>query len=495
MQSIAFKYPGGAMVLDQPVTLSAQATSGLPVSFESTTPATCTVSGDQLTVLKVGECRVVARQPGGQGPDGSQWAAADEVSQLFNVLGRPQGPVVPVGVVLRASSETVTLSATTDAGLPAAYKSSTSSVCTVDGNTLTVMGQGLCQLTVTAPASDTYAAMSGTVLFPVMPVPPVVVQLQGKTQSVVLGKTDADGSALSYASTAPSVCEVVGNELLLKANGSCTFTLSKSGAASENLLVTVGPRFFASSFDAALKRTAEFGEINMGAGVPIASWCGAVSPSWCNVNVGPASTTFGFDIKPVGRPDWTGSTNGWWAYDGGQIGAPRKQVKDASGTVTGYELLPFDVKTEETMFVTLQANATMLKDGKGLFVRIRTNHYNKKADNSDCYVTVSVHLHPTSSAPTGYLIPFKDFAVTDKCEIPALPQTEGWMFDWGVSAESKAAALAEIRAYGIRELEFAPDSVNLTNPDPKADGSLPATNDPDYTLRNDITVFAPITVQ
>jgi hypothetical protein len=128
-------------------------------------------------------------------------------------------------------------------------------------------------------------------------------------------------------------------------------------------------------------------------------------------------------------------------------------------------------------------------------VRIRTNHYQKKADGSDCYVTVAAHLHPTSAGPTGYVLPFKDFAVTNKCDIAALPQTEGWMFDWGVSAESKAAALAEIRANGIRALEFAPGSLNLGKPTPRADGSLPGPNDADYQLSTDITVYGPITVQ
>jgi hypothetical protein len=112
LQTISFQYPGGGMLLDEPRTLSATATSGLPVRFESATPATCTVAGDQLTLVAAGECRVVASQPGGQGADGVQWSAADEVSQLFRVLKRTQQVTfTPPDYVLSTSTSAVALSA------------------------------------------------------------------------------------------------------------------------------------------------------------------------------------------------------------------------------------------------------------------------------------------------------------------------------------------------------------------------------------------------
>ena len=494
LQVINFKYPGGSTLLSEPVTLSATASSGLPVSFRSATPSTCTVSGDQLTLVAKGECLVIASQAGGAGADGAQWAAADETSQLFNVLGHGQSIVPPVGVVLRASTASVTLPATTDAGLPATYVSSTPAVCTASGSTLTVSSIGVCQLSVTAPADATYSEMSGQAFIVVNSVPPFVVQTSGKTQTVALDTADVDGNALSYASATPAVCEVAGSELRLLAKGSCSVTMSSAGGASENFFVSIDPRFFATSFNPSLKRTAEFGEINFGAGVPLSGWCGGVTPSWCNLEVTNFSSSFGFDIKPASHGDWTGSTNGWWSYYNYDIGAPRKQVTNADGS-TGFEWQAFDVPTEQTLFIALGMNATQFAGGGDVFVRIRTNHLNKLANGNDCYVTVSAHLHPTSADPTAYLIPFNEFAVTNKCEIAELPQTEGWMFDWGVSAESKAAALAEIRAHGIRALEFAPGSINLTRPTPRADGSLPGPTDADYTLSTNITVYGPITVQ
>ena len=139
-QAISFKYPGGKSLSDGPTTLSATATSGLPVAFRSATPTVCTVAGDQVTLLTAKDCLIVASQPGGVGSDGTKWAAADDTSQLFVVLKRAQRPVVPVSILLRTASASVTLSDKTDGGLPATYMSTTPESCTVSGTTLKFNG-------------------------------------------------------------------------------------------------------------------------------------------------------------------------------------------------------------------------------------------------------------------------------------------------------------------------------------------------------------------
>src|ERR1039457_245934 len=56
--TIAAQVAGGS------VTLSAKATSGLPVSFASSTPAVCAVSGTPATLISAGTCIVQASQAG-----------------------------------------------------------------------------------------------------------------------------------------------------------------------------------------------------------------------------------------------------------------------------------------------------------------------------------------------------------------------------------------------------------------------------------------------
>jgi hypothetical protein len=79
-QTITFKAIS-SQVQGTPLSLSATATSGLPVTFTSTTPAVCTVSGVTATLLSAGTCTVVASQAGN-----STYAAATPVSESFTVI-------------------------------------------------------------------------------------------------------------------------------------------------------------------------------------------------------------------------------------------------------------------------------------------------------------------------------------------------------------------------------------------------------------------------
>lgn len=161
MQSISFSYPGGGTLLGAPVKLKATADSGLPVTFKSGTPTVCTVSGDQLTLVTVGECMVTASQTGGASSDGRQWAAADDTSQLFNVLKKPQVLLfAPPDYVLSAATSSVTLSATADSGLPVTFKVDSPTSCAIDGTTLKLLGKGTCAVTATQAGNENYAAQS-----------------------------------------------------------------------------------------------------------------------------------------------------------------------------------------------------------------------------------------------------------------------------------------------------------------------------------------------
>lgn len=63
-----------------PFSVTATASSGLPVSFASLTPTICSVSGNSVTLATVGLCTLEADQPGN-----GQYAAAPSVMQTFSV--------------------------------------------------------------------------------------------------------------------------------------------------------------------------------------------------------------------------------------------------------------------------------------------------------------------------------------------------------------------------------------------------------------------------
>jgi hypothetical protein len=161
LQVINFAYPGGpgGATMAESRKLNATTTSGLPVTFASTTPSTCTVSGDMVDPVALGECRVVATQGGGTTDDGVKWAAADDVSQLFVVLKTGQSvAVVAPDYVFSSMVSEIALSAIATSGLPATLSGGTPGVCELNGNTLKLLGKGSCLVTATQAGDGNYVA-------------------------------------------------------------------------------------------------------------------------------------------------------------------------------------------------------------------------------------------------------------------------------------------------------------------------------------------------
>ncbi len=83
VQTITFPAPSNG-ALGSTFTVSASTSSGLSVSFNSTTPSVCTVSGTTVTLHANGLCTIVAEQAGS-----NTYAAAPEVTRSFRVGGTP----------------------------------------------------------------------------------------------------------------------------------------------------------------------------------------------------------------------------------------------------------------------------------------------------------------------------------------------------------------------------------------------------------------------
>jgi len=84
-----------------PISLTATASSGLPVSFASATPSVCTVSGFTVAILTTGTCSIIASQPGN-----TNYLGAAPVTQTFTVSAASSAPVVTQGGVVPLYSST-----------------------------------------------------------------------------------------------------------------------------------------------------------------------------------------------------------------------------------------------------------------------------------------------------------------------------------------------------------------------------------------------------
>jgi hypothetical protein len=212
------------------LTLSATASSGLAVSFSSSTPSTCTVSGNTASVIGAGTCTIVASQAGN-----SSFAAAPNVPQSFNVVGQPQTITFPT-IATQTAGTTITLAATASSTLSVSFASSTQSICTVSGTTATLITAGSCSITASQGGNSAYAAatpvsqtftvnaaiQSQTITFNTIPA-------QNVGTPLALTASSSSGLAVSYVSNSSAVCTISGSMASFIAPGTCSITASQAG--------------------------------------------------------------------------------------------------------------------------------------------------------------------------------------------------------------------------------------------------------------------------
>jgi len=151
-QTISFPAITGTQYALTQLTLSATATSGLTVSFASTTPSVCTVAGTNASLLTAGTCILRATQAGN-----ADYSAATLVQQNVVVHLAPQTINFPA-IASQKVGANVTLSATASSGLTVSFSSATTSVCSVSGTTATMLTTGTCVIHATQGGNNVYSA-------------------------------------------------------------------------------------------------------------------------------------------------------------------------------------------------------------------------------------------------------------------------------------------------------------------------------------------------
>lgn len=252
-QTITFNNPGPQNFGSTP-TMGATASSGLPVSYGSSTPSVCTVGTTSGTVseLTVGPCTIQASQGGDATHD-----PATPVSQTFAINAVAPGPPI-IGTATSGNAQaTVNFTAPTFTGdgkpivtytatsTPGSHTGTCSAPpCTVTGLT----NNSTYTFAVTATNSSNKTATSGasnsvkigqtqTITF-TNPGP----QSLGTTPT--LKATSTSGLAVSFTSSTPTVCTIAstGKLAFLKA-GTCTISANQAGNATYVAASTVTQSF------------------------------------------------------------------------------------------------------------------------------------------------------------------------------------------------------------------------------------------------------------
>ena len=229
-QTITFGTLSNKTLGSAPFTVSASASSGLPVSFASETSSICTVSVSTVTLVAVGTCTIQATQAGN-----TTYGAATPVSQSFQVTQATQ--TITFGALANRVFGTAqfTVSATASSGLPVSFASTTLTVCTVAGNTVTLVAVGACTIQATQAGNSNYAAAtavnqsfqvtqaSQTITFGVL------TNRTFGTASFAVSATTSSGLPVSFASLTSAVCTVSVATVTLVSAGTCTIQAMQAG--------------------------------------------------------------------------------------------------------------------------------------------------------------------------------------------------------------------------------------------------------------------------
>jgi len=177
--------------------LTATASSGLPVSLASTTSSVCTVNGSTVTLVSAGSCSITASQAGN-----GTYAAATPVTQSFTV--NPTSQILTFnslpGVIYGVSP--FNLTATASSGLAVAFASTSPIVCTVWADSVTVVAPGTCSITASQSGNGNYLAAANVVQSFTISSPANSVSLLVGDGSGLAGQTVEVGIQLTSSGTA-----------------------------------------------------------------------------------------------------------------------------------------------------------------------------------------------------------------------------------------------------------------------------------------------------
>ena len=260
-QTISFTStpPGGAVVGGPTYTVSATATSGLPVTFTIAVASSgvCTRSGSVVSFTGTGTCTINANQAG----NGS-YQAATQVQQAFAVGNAPPSQssqtiaftsTAPAGAVV--GGPTYTVAATASSGLSVAFTIAAGSagICTISGSTVTLTGAGTCTINANQAGNASYLAApqvqqsftvnlhAQTVSFTSTPPGSAVVGDPTYTVSA----TASSGLAVTFtiASASAGVCALSGSTVTFTGAGTCTINANQAGNGSYQAAAQVQQTF------------------------------------------------------------------------------------------------------------------------------------------------------------------------------------------------------------------------------------------------------------
>jgi hypothetical protein len=246
--------PAGAAVGGSPYTVTATATSGLPVSFtiDATASSVCTISGSTVSFIGAGTCVIDANQAGN-----ANYNAAPQAQQSFAV-GKANQTIsytstAPVGATVGGPTYTVTATATSGLTVTFTVDATATSVCSISGSTVSFIGAGTCVLDANQPgnanynaapqAQQSFAVGKGSQTISFTSTAPSNATVGGPTYTVTATATSGLAVTFTIAPASASVCSISGSTVSFIGTGTCTINADQAGNASYNAAPQVQQSF------------------------------------------------------------------------------------------------------------------------------------------------------------------------------------------------------------------------------------------------------------
>ena len=243
-QSITFPAQAGKLFSATPFVLNplATASSGLAVSYSSASPSVCSVKGSSVTTLSLGVCTIAADQAGN-----ASYGAAAQVTQDIIISQASQSITFGAqgGQVYGAAPFALKPLATASSGLAVSYKSLSASVCSISGNTVTIVGAGSCTIAANQAGNANYAAAAQATQNITIAKADQTVSFGAQGRQTVGSfafnplATTSSGLDPNYASATPKVCTVSGNTVTALMVGTCTINAGQLGNGNYNPAVPI----------------------------------------------------------------------------------------------------------------------------------------------------------------------------------------------------------------------------------------------------------------
>lgn len=214
---------------DAPFVLSANSSSGLPISYVSSNPAVATINENVVIIHAAGQTNISAKQSGN-----SWYATANNVSHTLTVSRAEQVINFAELLPVKTTTRSYRLTASSSSDLNVSFSSDNESVATIEGNMVTIKGAGQANIKVFQQGNQNYNAASLTRVLNVS-LDTQTINFSAITDKIfgdepfALTANATSGLPVSYVSSNPAVAEVNGNVITILSVGETEIKAIQAG--------------------------------------------------------------------------------------------------------------------------------------------------------------------------------------------------------------------------------------------------------------------------